>query len=368
MKTLPISGQLENAEAVRRLPPSLMLSILCGESRMLSHNITLFPYLFNQELVVETKQAYPTSPINILLAGQVGSGKSTLINSMFTCVNKDMVYVAGVMRKTSHATVTTSRFHLYGYNSYRQDIEPLNIAFTDTVGVSSINYNEDESIEFLLKGGIPDIMKEQEKAELEREIMLADQNITFWQQVFEKMSEEALKPNNNRGDFKESNKLEVLNFNIAAEMKRIEGLKKQLEQIELYLKKEREKQLPTLNTLQKRVHAIIFLVTHSPMQPDSDTPLRKNLVRFIERAVSLGYVPVVGVTNLLYSDVNKVRNEVANGLGVSSNNVFEVKANLEEKEKQFEVDKRIFEILLTAVQRGKQYIQKERIRLAKDEL
>lgn len=109
---------------------------------------------------------YGLERVNFLLCGGVGSGKSTVINSLLSAVNPDVVHVAKVFNQS---TSVTSDVNLYELQSTRDDLPGfittrINLWDTPgfTFGTTADTYKHGQ-LSYILEGCIPDGFKGPDK-------------------------------------------------------------------------------------------------------------------------------------------------------------------------------------------------------------
>jgi len=78
------------------------------------------------------------SKINILLFGQVSSGKSTWCNTVFSTFSKEIRFLPGMGGTTSHSTVELDRL---GFETYLNEYTNLKLTLVDTYGLKkNVNF------------------------------------------------------------------------------------------------------------------------------------------------------------------------------------------------------------------------------------
>lgn len=374
-KTIP-NNQVERIE---QLLPSIDLELKCFGEVKFKTSVNVSMEQFNEELLIASEFSHP---INILLYGEVGSGKSTLVNSIFSAVSNDLQSIAVTSNSNSHSTKRLSKFRLSLFNHTTHSMVKSNIRLTDTVGVSNNNYQLKESIDFIFQGGAPDIMLEENMIGLEKEISKLESDLEYYSLAFEVefvtseqenlysklRDEETAKVllTSYNGDISSIEKLEkVIQFKnknkgrVDILKSEHESIRKTLlekkQQLSVMQQEMKQKQQITSASLDSKIHSIIFLITHSTASV-SNSDLLKNIKMVLTVAQDMGYNPVVGVTKILTTDFAKARKEVSLVLGIPYNSVYIVQANLYQPTKQFDVDKQSFNILLAAVKRARQYL------------
>ncbi|EFC45830.1 predicted protein [Naegleria gruberi] len=384
---------------VDKLPKQLNLDLTCNSKNIESVTIPLSTQIFSEQVFKAYRKNNPElNHVNILIAGNVGSGKSTLVNSFYTCVTDRVKFTVPALVNNNHTTIELNKLRLNVMDYSTDSSITSNITILDTVGITKYNYNSKEAIELILSGENPNIYLEGNIKRSEIDIKLLEERLRELAIVFElktmSTEEEYLLnlffahntpehqqklqnyvKNNDWNSYIEKRKKEIKfkkdNLDKLADLELEYNTKDAIvKQNKVLLNTEKEKFEKGLankkmdNKINNKVHAIVLLVSQPSI--DSDHLLQDSIKNFIKEISIHGIYPIIGVTHLSTNNESIVIETVKKSLGFDANNIFLVPFNTN-KEKNFEVDKKILSLLLEAITRGNDFKEQRRSQV-KDEL
>ena len=147
------------------------------------------------------------------------------------------------------------------------------------------------------------------------------------------------------------------------EQKRVEEeaivrLQRDIEQNSMELQKKQQQNGKKKKGLEAKMHSVIFVITQALLL-DQDKDIRKSIQSMFQIIGELDFSPIVCISKFDAGKGQQLIDEARNVLRVPKTDIFLIDANLDDKKKQFDVDKLVFEVLHKAVTWGSQFIDNE---------